>query len=198
MADSRHNALVKSITDPIGVLIEKQFKQYGQENAAEFANINTLLGACLARLEAVENSKHFNGGTRRTPRGERKTGGVALKKPTPVKDDGFDMTKVKNAMLFFRMMWTTNSDFRKRYLSKEITAKLETETTVATKGVEGSTSRYSAEGLAVWKMYLTDPQKKDIRDEFSRWKDEVLKQELPDPLTADGGEDDTDSAYCED
>jgi hypothetical protein len=157
------------------------------QHAAEFANLCALISAVCARFEVVEYQLSSTpGGTKRTPRGERKTRGASA---AAAKTDNSDGSTVKNSMLFARDQWAKNPAFRTKYWSKAVQAKIDSDSNTC-KHAEGSEARLFAEGRLFWSKCATPQQKKDIRDEFNRWKEERERSALAEPLGSDDGADD--------
>jgi len=196
MADKSnvHQQLVNSICDATVAALKPQHEQLSGSIAYEFANVNTLLGSVIARLEVFEcggaaGGGGGGGGAKRAPRGERKTGAAAAKKPPIVAADADVYSAVKNAWLFCRRMWVDDEGFRARYSSASTAAAIEADEK-SMKCPEGSLDRLLAEGSVVWRKGLTDAQQESVRAEFRRWKEERKKQALEDPLAADSNAED--------
>jgi hypothetical protein len=187
MAENKHQQLVNSICDAVVAALKPLFEAQTTQNGAEFANVNTLIAALVARVEVMEKGAATTGGAKRAPRGERKTGGATAAAAKTNSDDPLD--KVKNAMLFARRMWADDEAFRAKYMSEAVQAEIDGDDKT-TKHADGSEARWLAEGSLFWRKCATAQQKKDIRDEFNRWKEERERSALAEPLGADDGADD--------
>lgn len=108
--------------------------------------------------------------------------------------DGIHEDKVKNNMLYNRMMYIRDPEYRKIARQRVFQAKPEmtpealeqmfnTDSTCAGKAV-GSTERTSAEAKIIWKQY-EKAQKEVVKAEFERWKTERATQGIAEPLAAD-------------
>lgn len=179
MAASKQQQLVDSIVDGMRPLIEAQTK----ETAGELANINTLMAGILARLEALETGGATAGAKRQT-RTTRQTGGGAGASKAAASGDPRD--KVKNAMLYCRWAMANDDEFREKY-EHHLETLAEDEKVAAKE--EGSEERKLLEGSQLWKTCLSEEEKKDVRDSFTRWKEELGKETLEKPLNTDDGKD---------
>jgi len=180
---SKHQELVNSISEASLAALKPLFEAQTAQNGAEFANVNTLLAAIVARLEVLEKGAASGSAAKRAPRGERKTGGTAAAAAT-ASDDPLD--KVKNAMLFARRMWSDDEAFRTKYHTDAVQVAIDDDDKT-TKHADGSEARWLAEGSLFWRKCATAQQKKDIRDEYNRWKEDRERAALAEPLGADDG-----------
>jgi len=178
MADTKHQQLVNSIANGVIASIKPLIESQKTESSAEFANILTILGSIQARLDVIGTE----GGAKRAPRGERKTGAAAPAAPGSKEKSTED--KVANAMLYARWAMANDPDFRKRYRDAGAIAVIQADEKTM-KLAEGSTERYHAEGSLLWRQYFTEAKKKAVKDEFGRWKETRSKNALEAPLDAD-------------
>lgn len=180
--DTKHKLLVDSIAMGVNATLQPQLEKMVGQIAAENANIVALLASIAARLEILEVGGGA-AGAKRAPRGERKTGGAAPKAAAAAAGDD-PYAKVANAMLYFRRFYAEDEAFREKYSSDATAAKIEADDRV-TKHAEGSERRLLAEASLIWRECLTDGQKKVVKDEFTRWKEDREKAALAPPLDAD-------------
>ena len=137
-----------------------------RDSGSEFADLTTMLTRVEERLEAIERSL--------TPVGRKqKTGGS---------DDPLD--KVSNSMLYARHRWADQEEFRAKYLSEDVRAKIEVDHRVS-KHPTDTKARWLAEGYVFWHRCATPQQKTEIRDAFNRWREERSCAQLPEPLVND-------------
>lgn len=184
MAASKQQQLVDSIVDGIKPLLDDQTKA----TSVELANLSTMLAGIVARLEVLEAGAPA-GGAKRQTRGARQTGGGAGAGVAKGAASGDARDKVKNAMLFCRWAMAHDDDFREKY--EHYLPTLAEDEKVAAKD-EGSEERKLLEGSQLWKSCLTEDEKKDVRAEFTRWKEALGKEALAKPLDADDGKDEAD------
>ena len=188
MAENKHQQLVNSICDAVVAALRPLHEERTTQIGAEFANVNTLIAALVARVEVMEKGAATTGGAKRPPRGDRKTGGATAAAAKTDSDDPLD--KVKNSRLYARRMFAVNEDFRAKYMSEAVQAVIDGDDKT-TKHADGSEERLLAEGVLFWSKCATAQQKKEIRDEYNRWKEERARSALAEPLGADeGGEED--------
>ena len=181
MADSKHQQLVNSIRDAVVADLKPLLEAQTAQNGAEFANVNTLIAALVARFEVLEKGAATPGGPKRPPRGGRKTDGA-----TAAKTGGdYSLDKVINGMLYTRLMWADEA-WKARYMTEAVQAKIDGDNKT-TKHAEGSEARYRAEGGLFWLQCASAQQKNEIRDEWNRWKEERKRSALAEPLGADDG-----------
>jgi len=184
MSDNKHQILVKSISTAVGTEIQPKLDALALQMGSEFSTIQVTLAALTARLEVLETmASSSGGGAKRAPRGGARTGGA--KPAGNASDDPLD--RVKNAMLFTRRMWSDDEKFRTKYRDEATVAAIEADEKVM-KHAEGTEARYLAEGSLFWKKCATDQVKKDIRDEYGRWKEDRAKAAVAPPLPVDNGE----------
>lgn len=177
---SKHQELVTSISTATLAILKPLFEGATAQTGTEFAHVNTLLAAILARLEVLEKGAAASP-AKRAPRGERRVGGGGA--AAAASDDPYE--KVKNAMLFSRRKWTED-EWRRRFLTAAVQAEIDADDKT-TKHAEGTVERWLAEGGLFWRKCATVQQKKDIRDEFNRWKEDRDRAALATPLAADAG-----------
>ena len=158
---------VKATLVPAFEALELAIETLTREIGSEFANISTLLTTLEARVEAIEKSL--------VPDRRRKTGGSDT-------DDPLD--KITNSMLYTRRLWADNEEFRAKYLSEGVRAKLDEDCRVS-KHPTDTEARWLAEGHIFWHRCATPQQKTEIRDAFNRWKEERSCAQLPEPLVDD-------------
>lgn len=181
MADSKHQQLVNSIRDAVVAELKPLLEAQTAQNGAEFANVNTLIAALVARFEVIEKGAATTGAPKRPPRGGRKTGGATAAKT----DSDYSLDKVINGMLYTRLMWADEA-WKARYMTEAVQAKIDGDNKT-TKHAEGSEARCRAEGGLFWLKCASEQQKKEIRDEWNRWKEERKRSALAEPLGADDG-----------
>ena len=77
--------------------------------------------------------------------------------------------KVKNSMMFCRIMWAEDKEFRDRYASNSNMIVIDSANSVTNKPKD-SYVRQLAEGMILWRKCLTDKEKTVVRSEFHLWK----------------------------
>ncbi len=172
MADTKtakSQELVKHISDGVLAAFEKGPEKRTQE---KLAVLDATLCAILAKLDAAE-VLNSSGATKRETKGTKKAG---TKKAAKAVDEGDAKSKVKNSMLYCRWAWANDEEFRNTYETPEIRASLDEDTTIAKK-TSGSPDRLLAEGTAVWKQYLNEEQKAEIKSRFASWKSDITPAE---------------------
>ena len=164
MHNTDKQKLGTSIAEAVKVILTPAFETLAAQNSAEFASLNSICSALLARVEAITSS----GGAKRALRGERKTGGAPV-----AKADGDDdqADKIKNSMHYTRRMWANEEEFRTTYLTEAVQTEIDGDDKT-TKHPADTEARRLAEGSLFWRKCATDKQKSAIRDEFTRWQEE--------------------------
>ena len=181
---SKQSLLVNSICENIEKVMDPKFAGLQTQISTELAQMNVLLASIVGRLEVIENHKlSKSGSSKRAPRGESKTGSNG-KKASSSGANPDKYSKVKNAMLFCRIMWAESDDFRAKYQTDDYMTIINGVSTV-TKKPEGSFERHLAEGTAIWRKCLTNKEKTAVRDEFGLWKVARVKAALEPNLIQD-------------
>ncbi len=151
-----------------------------KELAAEFTFLGEKLGvvelqnkSILARLEMLEEAKPADGAKRAI----RTTGGA--KKAPNSKVAASPDSKVSNALLYFRRAMQEGwHDYRDTYATPENLEAADADLTVAKKDKNKDEGEYfSAVGNYLWKFFLTDENKAEVRDHFKTWKEAMLHGE---------------------
>lgn len=186
---SKQKQLVDGIAAAVRATLDGEFQALRNEFSAEFANIASTLATIMARLEVLDIAGGV-GAPKRAPRGEKKPGGAAAPRAAAAEAAGEEdpWDKVKNAMLYCRRKWATDPDFRSRYLTANTQQVFDADDAINKKQA-GSEDRLLLEGSVAWKKCLSEPQKKEVRDDFTRWKEARERGELADSLTADDVDD---------
>jgi len=190
MPNTDKQKLDTSIAEAVKVILTPAFETLAARNgaefaslAAEFANLNSICSALLARVEVITSS----GGAKLALRGERKTGGAPVAKADG--DDDPD-DRVVNSLLYTRRMWANEEEFRTTYLTEAVQTEIDGDDKT-TKHPADTEARRLAEGSLFWRKCATDKQKSAIRDEFTRWQEERKRALLAD---VDDGDDTVDNA----
>lgn len=169
---ARQEALVQSIA----AAVRNELLEF-QNNTATFnAQLMTDVNSILARLEILEAIMQ---GKKRTVNAERKTGAGA-KKPAAGKAAGSAVPT--NAMLYFRYAFANIPETRERWLTEESQSVIDTDDYKNKAGEE----LLKAQAGTLWKKFLTDADKKEIKDEFTAWKNERGNGDAEPQLDEDG------------
>ena len=148
---------VKALVPALDAL-EIAIETLARDNGSELADISSMLTNIEERTEAIEQS-------------------LALISRKHMSNTDDPLGKLTNSMLYTRHMWADQEEFRTKYLSDEIG-----EDSAVSKHPNGTKARWHAEGRTFWHKFATPSQKTEIRDAFTRWKEERSCAQLPEPL----------------
>ena len=183
---TKQQKLADSIGKSVAELQRAEFATLKTQIGAEFASLKVSLEMISARIAVVEGlfaeGKTATGG--RAIHGAKKTGASA--KATKAVDPNDPYAKVKNSMLFCRVMWADNKEFHDAYNTKEAAAIIGANEKVTAKA-SGSRPRLLVEGSCLWKNCLTPKQKLEIKNKFAAWKKAREIGAIPLPLPIDAG-----------
>lgn len=185
MAD-KQAALVDAIATGVKDKMSPEFKAL----ADTLAKLTVTNNASLARLEVVESM--LASGTTTAKKAVR-TGAAASKKGATVGKKaaaGFEESKVKNTLLYFRHAMANNLDgLRDIYGTEENLAEAESDSSVSKKDRNKDEAGYfSAVGHFLWKATLTDEQKAEVKTLFTTWQAQNKQNEDQPQLDEDDGD----------
>lgn len=179
MADAaaKQQLLVNSIANGVAQTLAPEFGKLAELAAKQSITIN----AVLARLELLEAAVGSGAAApkRAVRAGPAKAGAAkaGAAKGGAKKGAGQDLSKIANALLYFRyILATDNSGARETYGTDENVAAVAGDASVAKQDVERDPEAYwSAVGAAIWKTCLTESQKEEIREAHKTWKADLSR-----------------------
>lgn len=184
-AGSKQADLAKSLALTVVADLKETLTASSTAMADNFAEVVTRLGAMEARLEVIETACS---GAKKVTKTAAKGSAAAAKKATggkkAVADDPRE--KVKNSMLYFRWAWAHDPEFHETYVTDDIREALDADANLLKK--KDPVERMLAEGTSVWKLFLTEEQKKEVRTLFNEWQAQREKEDM-EPQLDENGED---------
>ena len=178
--------------DPKGVIAEltaekvlQKLKPLLELQNQSLTNLMTQMAQLLAQMVVLQQSKSTKTTASRAPR----AGGAAATSTSA----GPDYSKVKNSMLWQRMMYMHDEEFRKAqrivdpacgFTQEQMDSMLANDSTVASKTVD-SKERLSAEARIIWRTFTTAEKKEATKTQFEVWKKTNAATAMAAPLTAE-------------
>lgn len=160
---SKQAELAKSIADIVEDRIRTIMTTIEKERAEKDAELACNINVILTRLEAFDQILQ---GQKRPVKTERKTGGGPKKGGSKKAASGDDeRDRVKNSMLYFRWAFANDAVLRDEFTNDDSQAILDTEDFSKKSGDD----LLKAQAALLWKKYLTDDQKKEMKQRYQDW-----------------------------
>jgi hypothetical protein len=179
-------ALVSAISDGVSAKMSPEFAKLSEEQA----KLMVAVQACNARLSVLEQSLS-NGGTgakRPTRTGGGKAPASGKKPAAKGKGDAPDPSKVTNSLLYFRFaMQEDLEDYRATYGTEENLEEADKDQTVSKRDkIKEEKGYWAAVGTYLWKSFLSDEQKQEVKNSFTAWKEQSTRDDTEAALDEDG------------
>lgn len=191
MADKQQAqaALVNAIADGVHAKLATDFTKL----AEQVSKLTVTCNSICVRLDTLDAAVATGGAAaKRTVRGAGAAKGAAAKKTASKAASADDeIAKVTNSLLYFRYALKKDlDDYQATFGTEENVAEAEKDAAVGKKDRDKNPEEWwSAVGAALWKLVLSDEQKKEIRGHYDAWKENLNRDAAEPQLDEDAAAD---------